>query len=51
MNTFITNEEDTLQRNETECLEYHRQQEIAKQHGRMPEDVPFPSVPCEVHVS
>ncbi|XP_048737046.2 uncharacterized protein LOC125652118 [Ostrea edulis] len=50
INIYITDEDDTLERNETECLEYHRQQEIAMQHGRMPEDVPFPGVPCEMSI-
>ncbi|XP_048737036.1 uncharacterized protein LOC125652111 isoform X1 [Ostrea edulis] len=46
-NIHIGNEEAVIQDQETECLEYHRQQEMAIRHGRKPEDVPTPRVPCE----
>ncbi|XP_062605027.1 uncharacterized protein LOC134266832, partial [Saccostrea cucullata] len=42
------NEEEIIQEQEDECLEYRRQQKLALKHGRSPQDVPRPSVNCEM---
>ncbi|XP_022328869.2 uncharacterized protein LOC111127870 [Crassostrea virginica] len=40
--------EAVIQEQEEACNEYHRQKEMAIKHGRNPEEVPSPSVPCEM---